>query len=355
MKTSALQRKVRTGIRLFRAEGPVGVARFALHRYKYPYLQAFLRWFPERTPLARPHVVQIEVSSKCNLRCPSCSLTREITPARNMPPDELRALLDRLPFQPQSVSLNGIGEALVNPGIFQIMDILAERGVQVTFFTNGTLLNERVRGEILQRGNVVFVGISCDGASREVFERLRYGARFEVWKEQVREFVRAAGARTPKPIQLVLNTVISRDNAHELREMVELAAALGFRNHQLTDLVPNDETSAAMALSSEELAALDREGAVRRGAELGVEVAFTSVGKRPRPRLNCFQPWEYMQISAEGDVLPCCAILGSDTAKVMGNLHRQSFDEIWRGGELQHFRETAARGTNEICNACPYY
>lgn len=351
---SVLQRKLKTGMRLYREHGPAGVARFALHRYKYPYLRAFLRWFPERTPLERPYVVQVEVSSKCNLRCPSCSLTRETTPARNMKPDELRAILDKLPFRPESISLNGIGEALVNPGIFEIMDILAERDIQVTFYTNGTLLNERVRGEILRRKNVVFVGISCDGATKEVFEELRFGAKFEVWQENVRAFAVAAQERTP-PIQVALNSVVSRINQHQIREMIELAASLGFKNHQLTDLVPNDETSAAMALTEEEWTKIDRPALVAHGAGLGLTVAFTSLKKKPRPYLNCLQPWEYVQISVEGDVLPCCAIMGSDKAQTMGNLHQESFGEVWNGARFRTFRETAVRGDNPICSACPYY
>jgi radical SAM protein with 4Fe4S-binding SPASM domain len=352
---SVLQRKLKTATKLFREQGLAGVTRFTLHRYKYPYLRAYLRWFPERTPLKRPHVVQIEVSSKCNLRCPSCSLTREITPARNMDPEELRLLLDKLPFRPDSVSLNGIGEALVNPGIFRIIDLLAERGIQASFYTNGTLLNERIRGEILRRPNVTFVGISCDGATKEVFEELRYGAKLEVWKENVRAFVSAVQARAPRPIMVNLNTVISRINRGELLQIIELAASLGFRHHQMTDLVPNDETSAAMALSAEESAEIDREGLIAHGARLGVEVAFTSLSKRPQPYLNCLQPWEYIQISVEGDILPCCAILGSDKAEVMGNLHHESFAEIWDGDRFRRFRGTAGRGTNPICNACPYY
>jgi radical SAM protein with 4Fe4S-binding SPASM domain len=350
-----LRRKLGTGLRMLREKGAVATARFAAHRYKYPYLQIFLRLFPSRTPLRRPHVVQIEVSSKCNLRCPSCSLTRETTPARNMTCEELLSLLDRLPFTPETVSLNGIGEALVNTGVFRMIDLLAERGILCTFFTNGTLLNERVRGEILRRQNVGFVGISCDGATKEIFERLRYGAKFESWQENVREFVRAAQARTPRPIQVVMNTVVSRDNAHQLREIVELASALGFKTLQFTDLVPNDETSAAMALNPAEWACIDRPAILSRAAELGVEAAFTSLAKHPRPKLNCFQPWEYVQLSAEGDILPCCAILGSDKTEVMGNLHRDAFEAIWRGERFRRFRAAAARGVNPICNACPYY
>lgn len=352
---STLAHKIKTGLRLFKTTGIRGVASYSFHRFKYPYLSLYLRVFPGRAPLSQPQVVQFEISSKCNLRCPSCSLTREITPGRNMKVEEFTALLDRLPFKPGSVSLNGIGEALVNPHIFQIIDRLRERSIACSFYTNGTLLTERVRKQILDRDNIGFIGISCDGASKEVFERLRFGAQFEVWIENVRSFVEQAKSRRPNPIQLAMSTVVSRDNQHEIAEIVDLAADLGFESIGLSDVVPNDETSAAMALDPEAWRQIDLQALVERAANRGLTVVFSSLNRKPRPHLNCFQPWDYTQISAEGDILPCCAVIGSDKAEVMGNLHSESFDAIWRGDKLRHFRATAAAGTNSLCKSCPYY
>ncbi len=352
---STLTHKIRTGLRLLKTTGIRGVASYSFNRFKYPYVRLFLRFFPSRTPLSRPQVVQFEVSSKCNLRCPSCSLTREITPGRNMNLEEFTALLDRLPFKPGSVSLNGIGEALVNPNIFRIIDRLKERSISCSFYTNGTLLTERVRKEILGRDNIGFVGISCDGASKEVFERLRFGAKFEEWIENVQAFVEAAKARRPNPIQLTMSTVVSRDNQHEIGQILDLAAQLGFESIGLSDIVPNDEVSAAMALDDDAWDRIDRGQLVAHAAGRGLAATFSSLSRKPRPFLNCLQPWEYAQISAEGDILPCCAVVGSDKAEVMGNLHTQEFDAIWRGDKLAHFRSTAAAGTNSLCNSCPYY
>jgi radical SAM protein with 4Fe4S-binding SPASM domain len=348
-------RKLKTGLDLYRKQGLKAVMIFASHRYKYPFLQVLVRVAPGWTPLKHPHVVQIEVSSKCNLRCPSCSLTRETTPARNMALEELRSLVEKLPFRPQSVSLNGIGEALVNPAFFEIVDLLRERSISCSFYTNGTLLNERVRGEILRRENISFIGISCDGASKEVFEELRFGAKLESWRANVEAFVAGAAKRRPSPLQITMSTVLSRRNQHEIFDIVKLAADLGFKLIQISDIVENDEVTAAMALTPEENAALDRSGIVAYAASLGVSAAFSSESKKPRPHLNCFQPWEYVQISAEGDVLPCCAILGSNKTKIMGNLHQEDFAAIWEGPAFRDFRATAARGTNPVCNECPYY
>jgi radical SAM protein with 4Fe4S-binding SPASM domain len=352
---SVLERRLRTAARLWRSGGWRGVIGYVSGRYKYPFLRAAIRLRPGRTPLRRASVVQFEVSSQCNLRCPSCSLSREVAPARHLSRADFNRLFDRLGFIPNSVSLNGIGEPLINPEFFGIVDDLGRRGVQCSFYTNGTLLNDVASGRLLARPNIQFVGISCDGASREVFERLRYGARFDVWKRNVSGFVAAARTRPSGRIQVVLNSVLSRENVHELKGLVALAAELGIETLRLSQLVPNDPVSAEMALDPAAQASIDTLALAAYGAGLGVDVGFSHESRRPRPFLNCLQPWEYVQVSVEGDLLPCCAIVGSDKASVMGNLHEAGFETLWNGPRYAEFRDTAARGTNPLCNACPYY
>ncbi len=357
MTKELLQRKIRTARRLWHEGGWAGLARAAVHRLSYPPLQVRIRHVNPERGRRFPAMVQVEASSNCNLRCPSCSLSREVNPGRHLAPDELCTILDRLPFRPASVSLNGIGEPLVNPHFIQLVDILAERGIDCTFFTNGTLLTPSIRDKVLSRTNISYVGISCDGARKETFEVLRFGARFDMWKKFVKDFLAAAHSRSPRPVETVMSTVVSRRNLPELQEITELAAELGFRTVQFSDLVPNDEVAAALALTDGELYALDSQELALRGRRLGVDVHCNFRRKKTPPHsgLRCFQPWEYMMVSAEGDILPCCAIIGSDKAETMGNILQQDFVQIWNGDEFRRFRRTSADGTNQLCRMCPYY
>jgi radical SAM protein with 4Fe4S-binding SPASM domain len=234
---------------------------------------------------------------------------------------------------------------------------LAQRGIDCTFFTNGTLLVPRLRDAIVSRMNVTFVGISCDGARKETFEVLRFGSKFEAWKGFVKDFIAAAHGRSGRPMQTMMNTVLSRRNLSEVPEIIQLAGELGFRSIHLGDMMPNGDVPASLALRDEDRDSLDLPALQNQGREVGVDV-LASLVRRDRPpkaRFNCFQPWEYMMISVEGDVLPCCVIVGSDKASTMGNIFRQSFDEIWDGKEFRRFRKTTADGTNSLCSICPFY
>jgi radical SAM protein with 4Fe4S-binding SPASM domain len=356
MKSVGL-RKLRTAKYIIAQKGWRAAGHLARKKLDNLVLHAYVQHINPEQGLKYPKALQIEVSSNCNLRCPSCSLSREVNPGRNITPDEVRAILDRLPFSPESISLNGIGEPLINPRFFEIVDILAERKIMCSFFTNGTMLTPRIREAILSRQNIVYVGISCDGAQKSTFEILRYGAKFETWKQFVGAFLESAHQRQPQPIQTSMSTVVSKQNLYELAGIMELAAGLGFRSIHFADVMPNDDVAAQLALSDEEWAACDVQNIINRGTEKGIAVSFNyrRSAKPPQVKLRCLQPWEYSMISAEGDVHPCCAIVGSDEAPVMGNIRQQDFQSIWNGDPFKSFRRATADGNNELCKKCPYY
>ena len=155
-------------------------------------LRVAIRYVDPERPRRFPTSMQIEATTKCNLRCPLCSHAREKGSGQHLTGEGLQRILDRLPFTPAKVRLSGIGEPLVNPHFFSLVDILAERGVKCDFITNGTLLTPGRCDAILSRHHIGEVVISGDGAQQATFENLRLGADFESWKQQVRHFIAKA-------------------------------------------------------------------------------------------------------------------------------------------------------------------
>ena len=308
---------------------------------------------PRRFPLK----LQIEATSKCNLCCPSCSHSREKDNGQHLTEDDLRRILNRLPWQPARVVLSGIGEPLMNPQFFSLVDILAERKIQCEFHTNGTLLGARVREAILSRPNIDTVNISCDGAQKKTFEGLRRGAVFDGWNCSVREFVAQAKQRRGKSLSIGANVVISRANLQEIGDIIRLAAEFGFDSVHAMHPIPLDDTAAALCPSPAELATVRQEYLWELGRRWGLTVAcyFGRDTLPPKAMPRCLLPWEYMFIRANGDVAPCCALFGSEKGAVVGNILEQDFAAIWRGRPFREFRRASASGTNALCRICPYY
>ena len=307
-----------------------------------------------------PDTVQIEATSKCNLRCPLCSHSREKNAGRHLSGNELRTILDRLPWTPPEVRLSGIGEPLVNPDFFELVDILAERGIGCEFYTNGTLLGRQTtRDAILSRPNIRGLRISCDGASKGTFEAMRQGADFDAWRRSVQGFVAQAREHRAGTLGTGVITVLSRQNLKEIGDVIRLVADLGIDRVHIQDPMPIDEVAASWCPTPDEIREFHQhEGELRAlGKSLGVYASFRFRREESRRPIGirCLQPWMYTFIRANGDVAPCCAVFGSDKGAVMGSLAREDFEATWRGNRYREFRTTCASGTNDLCLSCSYY
>lgn len=323
-------------------------------------LRVAVRLDPGR-PRRIPTTIQIEATNKCNLRCPTCSHSRETSSGQHLSSSDVRAIVDWLPFTPAFVRLSGVGEPLVNPEFFSLADILAGRGIPCDFITNGTLLTSQAREQILSRDGIHRVIISCDGATESTFESCRLGARFESWKQLVGDLVAEAKQRRARTLSVSMSTVISSANYSEIPQILLLAASLGFDRVSFLGLEAVDDVAASLRPSGAEMSTIREEELLDLAATVGLEVPGLARSSWPRPlvRLSnaiglprCTQPWESIFVRANGDVAPCNALFGSDRAAVMGNVFRQSFNDVWLGKPFREFRQAKVLGTNPLCRAC---
>lgn len=81
-------------------------------------------------------VVQIEVTTKCNLACFYCAGRK--MPQQDMSLDILSAVLDQLNGR-HSIQLQGEGEPLMHPKFWEMVEIVRARGHRVGTLTNGTI------------------------------------------------------------------------------------------------------------------------------------------------------------------------------------------------------------------------
>jgi radical SAM protein with 4Fe4S-binding SPASM domain len=316
-----------------------------------------LRYVAPERPRRFPVRLQIEATSRCNLRCLSCSHSRETGTGRHLSEEDLGRILDRLPWSPARVVLSGVGEPLVNPRFFALVDILAARGIKCEFYTNGTLLTAAAQEEILSRPNIDAISISCDGATKATFEGLRLGADFERWRQSVRELSNGVKWQPGRKLSLTANVVVSKQNLSEVPDIVRLAARLGFQGVSVMDSIPVDDVAAALCPTAQELGTLRREDLAKLAGTLGLKLLGYSqrAAVPPQAMPRCTQPWEYIFVGADGDVAPCCALFGTGKRAVMGNILRDEFQDIWRGERFRQFRKSSALGTNALCRICPMY
>lgn len=66
----------------------------------------------------------------------------------------------------------------------------------------------------------------------------------------------------------------------------------------------------------------------------------------------CMKPWVHLFVSQYGSVVPCC-LTPWDKDGALGDVNKQSIQEIWNGGEMREFRKTLLKDQkDERCKTC---
>ena len=180
-----------------------------------------------------PTHLEIDFSSKCNLRCTMCHQSKLKMGSFQLQHADIDALINALPYV-ETVMIAGLGEPLLYRGLETFLPFLSRYGCHAHLFTNGQLIDKRLDALV----HVQRISVSIDGASKAVFEELRRGASFE----RVINNVRLLRARAVKST-IVTSTVISNRNLHEIADIVALAVELGLNEVHLS---PVDHTPALM-------------------------------------------------------------------------------------------------------------
>jgi len=307
--------------------------------------------------LTLPRSIYIEPTSRCNELCQQCPrtlLSREDD--RDLKFDEFCYIVDQFP-ELERVVLHGLGEPLLNKDLPRMVRYLKDRGVYVLFNSNGIQLNEK-RGRALIEAGLDEYRLSMDGATREVYARVRGVDAFDkIWRN-VKAFVDLQRSLDATKPAISLWFTAMRENLPDLPGLVDLAANAGIKEIYLQRLVyfdqglANSKQSLFRRSSQEELdivksceEACRERGITFRaaGSATPLESLIRDFGDRPWS--GCNRPYTLTYITSSGNVLSCCfAPFGHRSAReyqeerVLGNIFKESIKDIWHGERYEAFR-----------------
>jgi len=303
--------------------------------------------------LTGPQTVHIDVTNGCNTNCVTCwdhspllRLGRSSAWKRQRADaDAVDELLEDVASLGglEAVILSGMGEPFTHPDIYAMIAAAKARGLHVTLITN---LIPADAEKIIGLGvDQLLIGIHA--ASEAAYRAFHPSFQSDEWQRlhaMLARF-RAAGRRF-KHVQVICAT-----NAHELPDMVRLAAETlaAAVNFKLASLKEGTE---ACRISDEQRARLVDEwvpAAARVAAELGVatnldvfarQLAAGGAATAPMAEIGCFQGHYYSRVLVDGTVLYCC-----NTEVVVGSLAGGArFSQLWHGEAWNALRARLRRG-----------
>ena len=170
---------------------------------------------------------QVEVTTRCILRCVMCPRVALADEWREMDLSwEAFQRIARAFERTEHVHLQGWGEPLLHPRLFEMITLAKSAGCRVGLTTNGMLLDFETGKRLLDL-KLDLIAISIAGAIRHTHESIRVGSDFPLILENVRRLLALRAEQGTKTPKVEFSYLMTKTNMAELPEAVELAASLG--------------------------------------------------------------------------------------------------------------------------------
>lgn len=251
-----------------------------------------------------PRIVQVEVTSTCQLRCTFCARTvlADRWVNAHLPWEAFSPLLPHAAHM-ELVHLQGWGEPLLHPRFWDMAAALKQAGCRVSLTTNAMLLDEEAVREACRLG-LDLVAVSVAGARSVTNDSLRLGSSLE----RIAAHVSRLCEQKPRP-RVVLIMQLMPPNLVELPDLVSLAGALGadevIAPH--LDYIPTPALDALRAFGPQpdpRMSELVAE-AVRRGEQWGVKVHVYGSVLRDDVMVCAADPLHNLWVTVDGQAAPC--------------------------------------------------
>ncbi len=298
-------------------------------------------------PWGRPIAVDIEPTNFCNLRCGHCQVTHWSKPKESLSLANFRKYIKHF-SEASRIKLQGMGEPFLNKELPAIIKELAGQDVYIEIVSNGTVMTEEIR-DILTQNPQLSVNFSFDGATKEVFEKIRVGANFE----KVTENIERVAKTEPLKSKVILSMVAFEEHKDQIKPTLELAKKIGVKDFFLQLIVVNygqntfdPETTKRRVAQTESFMGEIRDIARENGIDLKISNDLYDE-KNP-----CPWPWLGSYIDTRGYVIPCCRVANADICN-FGNLDQEDFRTIWYSRGYQRLREQIrSNELPEFCYSC---
>lgn len=307
----------------------------------------------KKSNLKHPNKAIIEIINSCNFDCPMCRVGQYgVNLNRVMPLDKFVKNISQINGL-KTVRLNGLGESTLVPSFDEYLDYLFEKGMRVELITNGSGNIDIYKKILNNSGHVI---ISWDAAEKEMFEKIRRPANWDVLIKKIKDLSTSLPADNIKKIALLFT--IQECNIDQLSRLI-----LKCTDWKISNIIVNavkDNESGWTESKKEEIESefvIANELATKNninlflpsqvfGNKINIEGAFNTNSDK------CEMPWKEVVIRWNGDVQVCNMF----NPYVYGNMYLNSFDDIWNNLFANLFRKMINTDKKHpYCVNCVYF
>jgi SynChlorMet cassette radical SAM/SPASM protein ScmE len=327
---------------------------------------------PIAEPVMRtPRSVDLEITSRCNLRCKYCYFfdNPEVT-YRDLTTEEWLQFIDELgQCGVMDVCLVG-GEPFIRDDLRQLIEGIVKNRMRFSILSNGGLIDDTIASFIAETKRCNYVQVSVDGSSAEIHDTCRGKGSFD-------KAVRGIKILQKHKISVTVRVTLHRDNIKDLENTARLlleelnipqistnaAGYFGTCQKNSNDLLLTVEDR---QIAMQMLLRLEKKYAGRIKAQAGplAEAHYWSDMEKARSEgiasfdngghlTGCGCPSSKITVRSDGTIVPCTMLAHME----LGYINLDKFSEVWqKNPSLNNLRQrdTIPLVDFEFCSGCRY-
>lgn len=313
-----------------------------------------------------PIDTQFCLTSKCNLSCVICWRNADWFSETDLVSSSLERTMSRfkklfpLLNTLQRLNLTGSGEPILDPALFNILEITKNyKMLRVELNTNGLLLSKDI-GEKLIDLNLGYIDFHIDSPEENTYLYLMRGGNFKEVLKNLDNLVKLRAIKQTKTPTIGIVMVVVKDNIKQIKDMVSLASNIGVDliKVQYAQIYRKEIIDWSIFYHQKRLKE-ELKYAKEKANKLGlifydgisnslIKKRFEFLTNFFKKEIYCNYPWNSCTILNNGNVHPCCM-----TGPKIGNLDNEDFDKIWNGEKVKKIRTLfLERKIPEKCKSC---
>ena len=272
-----------------------------------------------RTIAPMPNSLDIEITNRCNLKCPGCPRGEMGRSLGDMSLDLYKKIIEDSHPYVYFAWLHLFGEPLLNSNVSEMIGYASKRGISCGISTNGTVLNEKLAKNLCLSGLDTII-ISIDATTNRTYKKIRTGGNFKKLTENIEMFLNLPERQNIN--NTILQMVKMDNNRHEIEEFIKK-----WKGSDRSVHIKEEDSWA---------------GHFKNKAQL-----------YPLERFPCRKLWERLTIDWQGNVSICCKDFRIQVN--LGNIKNKSLNKIWNGQKMISLRKSLVKNELDkipLCKSC---